>query len=188
MANLHVFNNVSLDGYFVDGRGDMSWAHTQDEEWNAFTSQNASGGGMLLFGRVTYEMMAGFWPSAQAMQMMPEVAEGMNAAQKVVFSRSLQRAEWQNTRLVKDDLVGEVRRMKNTLGQPDMVVLGSGSIVAQLAQENLIDSYQIVVHPLVLGSGRTLFEGVRQPLPLQLTHSRAFRNGNVVLSYTAVGS
>jgi len=79
----------------------------------------------------------------------------------------------QNTRLVRDEFAGEVRRMKSAAGQPHLVILGSGSIVAQLAQENLIDSYQIVMHPIVLGSGRTLFEGLPQPLRLQLTETRS---------------
>ena len=78
MRKLIVFNNVTLDGYFADRNGDMSWAHRQDAEWNAFVGGNASGGGALLFGRVTYELMASFWPTPAAMERAPVVAEGMN--------------------------------------------------------------------------------------------------------------
>ena len=74
MRKLGVFESISLDGFFTDATGDMSWAHTQDPEWNAFVSGNASGGGALLFGRVTYQQMASFWPTPQAAQMLPEVA------------------------------------------------------------------------------------------------------------------
>ncbi len=110
MRRLIVFNNISLDGYFVDRNGDMSWAHQQDAEWSAFAAENAEGGGTLVFGRITYEMMAGFWPTPAASQAFPVVAERMNNLPKVVFSRTLERASWNNTKLVKGDLAAEVAR------------------------------------------------------------------------------
>jgi dihydrofolate reductase len=182
MRKLSVFNNVSLDGYFVDGSGDMSWAHKQDAEWNAFSAENASGGGELVLGRVTYEMMAGFWPTPAAQALSPTVAEGMNTMPKVVFSRTLQSASWKNTRLMKGDLVSEMRKLKAEPG-PELTILGSGSLVAQLAEAGLVDDFQLVLHPLVLGSGRTLFQGVQRRLGLTLKKTRAFGNGNVVLWY-----
>jgi dihydrofolate reductase len=182
VRKLAVFNQVSLDGYFVDANGDMSWAHKQDPEWNAFAASNASGGGALLFGRVTYEMMASFWPTPAALERAPAVAEGMNNMPKVVFSRTLEQASWKNTRLVKGDLAAEVRKLKRESG-PDMAILGSGSIVSQLAQVGLIDEFQIVVNPIVLGNGRTLFEGAKAKIALKLLKTRAFGNGNVVLYY-----
>jgi dihydrofolate reductase len=182
MRKLIVFNQVSVDGYFVDAAGDMSWAHKNDPEWNAFASENAGGGGELVFGRVTYEMMASFWPTPQAMQMMPAVAKGMNQSPKIVFSRTLDRASWNNTRLIKGDIVAQMRELKRENG-PGMVILGSGSIVSQLAQTGLIDEYQIVTNPIVLGSGKTMFEAVRQKLQLKLANSRTFKNGNVLLHY-----
>jgi dihydrofolate reductase len=115
------FEQVSLDGYFVDAKGDMSWAHKQDPEWNEFASSNASGGGALVFGRVTYEMMASFWPTPAALERMPAVAEGMNSMPKVVFSRTLEKASWKNTTLLKGDLVAKVRKMKNETG-PGMAI------------------------------------------------------------------
>jgi dihydrofolate reductase len=182
MRKLDVFDNVSLDGFFVDAKGDMSWAHKHDEEWSAFTSGNASGQGELLFGRVTYDMMAGFWPTPQAAQMLPAVAASMNAMHKYVFSRTLDAVSWQNTTLVKGDLVSEVTRLKQQPG-PDMVILGSGSLVSQLTRARLIDEYQIVLNPIVLGKGRTLFETVEDQVRLTLTKTKAFSNGNVVLWY-----
>lgn len=182
MRKLAVFNNVTLDGYFTDAHGDMSWAHTDDPEWTAFVAENASGGGVLLLGRITYELMASYWPTPAARTTAPAVAEGMNRMQKVVFSRTLKNASWQNTTLVKGDIVAAVRKLKNEAG-PGMAILGSGSIVSQLAPAGLIDEYQIVVHPVVLGRGKTMFDGVKQPLSLRLTKSRVFGNGNVVLWY-----
>jgi dihydrofolate reductase len=186
MRSLIVFNHVSLDGYFVDKKGDMRWAHKQDPEWNEFVAGNARGGGVLLFGRVTYEMMASYWPTPMAAQNSPAVAEHMNNLQKVVFSRTLDKASWNNTKLVKGDLATEVRKLKQESGQ-GLVIMGSGTIVSQLAQEGLIDEFQIVVCPIAIGSGRTLFEGVTEKLSLKLTKSRTFGNGNVYTCYEPAG-
>lgn len=180
MRRLVVFNNVSLDGYFVDANGDMSWAHKQDPEWASFVNENASGTAVLVFGRITYELMAKYWPTPMAMKNSPAVAEGMNNLHKVVFSRTLDKVSWKNTKLVKGDLVEEVRKMKNEPG-PDMVILGSGSIVSQLAQAGLIDEYQVALSPIVLGKGRSMFEGVKQNVNLKKT--REFGNGKVMLWY-----
>ena len=182
MPKLVVYNAVSLDGYFTDTNGDMSWAHKGDPEWQAFVSENASGGGQLLFGRVTYDLMASFWPTPLAAQSNPIVVERMNSLRKFVFSTTLEKVSWNNTTLLKGDLTTEVRKLKQQPG-PNIVIMGSGSIVAQLADAGLIDEYQIVLNPLVVGNGRTLFEGVKNKLPMKLAKSRAFGNGNVVLFY-----
>jgi len=184
MRKLTSFTSVSLDGFFTDPNGDMSWAHgdRQDAEWNEFVEGNANGGGQLLFGRVTYEMMASFWPTPMAAEAMPVVAERMNSLPKTVFSRTLDEASWRNTTLVKGDLVAAVRKMKAEPG-PGMAILGSGSIVAQLAQAGLIDEIQIVVVPIVLGKGRTVFDGIEEKIPLRLREARSFGNGNVYSAY-----
>jgi dihydrofolate reductase len=182
MRKICVFENISLDGFFTDEKNDMSWAHRRDEEWNAFASSNASGEAELLFGRVTYEMMAAFWPTAEAARMLPDVAAGMNRMKKSVFSRTLTAVAWQKTTLVKGDLASEAAHLKQQPG-PDLLILGSGSIVSQLTEARLIDEYQIVLTPIVLGRGRTLFETVKDKRPLELTSTRSFKNGNVVLKY-----
>jgi dihydrofolate reductase len=184
MRKLIVFNHVTLDGYFVSANGDMNWARTgnDDAEYSAFVAENASGGGQLLFGRVTYDLMASYWPTPVADQHTPAVAAAMNGIPKVVFSRTLDRVSWSNTKLVKGDLVAEIRKMKDEPG-PGMAILGSGSIVAQLAPESLIDEYQMMVDPVVLGKGRTMFDGIREMLTLKLTKTRTFKNGKVFFCY-----
>jgi dihydrofolate reductase len=184
MPRLTVFNSVSLDGFFVDAQGDMSWAHNRqpDPAWDAFVAGNASGGGALVFGRVTYELMSRYWPTPLAQQNDPVVAERMNAMPKFVFSRTLAEAAWSNTRLLRGELSAEIRQLKGAPG-PDLAILGSGSLVAQLAPQRLIDEYQLVLVPVVIGQGRTLFAGVRERLSLKLASARTFGNGNVVLSY-----
>src|SRR5579875_2378808 len=135
MRRLTVFESVSVDGFFADSTGDMSFAKSsvEDAEFDAFVAQNAGGEGVLLFGRVTYEMMASFWPTPAASQAMPAVAHGMNARSKIVFSNTLREASWTNTTLMSGDAVSNVRKLKEERG-PDLVVLGSGSIVSQLTQ------------------------------------------------------
>ena len=184
MRRLIVFNHISLDGYFTDANGDMSFARNPlpDSEWEAFVAGNAGNGGTLVFGRVTYDLMVSFWPTPMAMEQMPDVAERMNSLPKVVFSRTMKDASWQNAKLIKSNMPGEIRSMKQE-GGSDMVIFGSGSIVSQLAQEGLIDEYQFVMDPVILGRGRTLFDSVRDKLTLNLTKSRSFGNGNVLLCY-----
>jgi dihydrofolate reductase len=89
MRRLSVFNQVSIDGYFTDANGDMSWAHKRDAEWTSFGAENASGGGVLVFGRITYDLMASFWPTPQAFEVNPVVAERMNNLPKIVCSRTM---------------------------------------------------------------------------------------------------
>ena len=184
MRTLTVFNMVTLDGYFAGLNGDISWAHQdrKDAEWNAFVADNASGGGVLVFGRITYELMIRYWPTPEALKNDPVVAERMNNLPKVVFSRSLDKASWHNTKLVKGDVATVIGNMKQEPG-PDMAIFGSGSLVSRLAQEGLIDEYQIVVIPVVLGKGRTMFDGIKEKLALNLTKTRSFGNGNVLLCY-----
>src|SRR5215203_3003627 len=182
MRTLRSFTSISLDGFYTDASNDMSWAHKRDDEWNAFSSGNASGDAALLFGRVTYEMMKAFWPTPQAAQMLPEVAKGMNTMRKYVVSRTLNAADWQNTTVLKGDLVEDVKTLKATEG-PDLVILGSGSVVSQLTEARLIDEYQLVLTAVALGKGRTPFETLSDRRPFTLTKTKSFTNGNVVLWY-----
>ena len=181
MRRVTVFNLMTLDGYIAGQGGDISW-HNVDEEFQELANAASNSGNTLLFGRVTYELMASFWPTPEAIRTDPIVAVGMNKSEKIVFSRTLQKADWNNTRLVKDDMLAEVRRLKQQSGK-DLTILGSGSIVSQLAQEGLIDEYQVLLNPVVIGKGKTMFDGMREKLTLKLVKTRIFKNGNILLSY-----
>ena len=183
MSKLIVFNSISLDGYFSGPGGDLQWAHqgSDDPEFAAFTAGNAGGDGLLVFGRKTYDLMVSYWPTPGALEQNREVAEGMNALPKLVFSRTLGKSDWNNTTVVKGDPVAELRKRKEE-GR-DMTILGSGSLVAQLAPSGVIDEYQMILCPVVLGQGRTMFEGVPKPLPMAPTKLRQFRNGKVLLCF-----
>jgi dihydrofolate reductase len=180
MSNLTTFTFLTLNGFFHGPGGDISW-HRHGEEENAYAAAALKSGSMLLFGRVTYQLMASYWPTDQARTNDPTVAEGMNAAQKVVFSRTLRKADWRNTSIASD-AAGEVARLKRD-GRKAMTVLGSGSIVAELARHGLVDRFLFMIDPVVLGTGGTIFHDLGKKLDLELEESRVFGSGVVLLSY-----
>jgi dihydrofolate reductase len=184
MRKLTIFNFITLDGYFEGPNRDISW-HYHNAETDEYAIEMLKYGSTLLFGRLTYELMAGYWSSPDAIKYAPLVAEGMNKADKIVFSRTLKKAEWNNTRVVIGDIGEEIKKMKQMPGK-DMAVLGSGSIVTQFAEQGLIDEYQIMVDPVVLGDGTPLFKGIKHRLDLKLTSTRTFKNGVVLLCYRPI--
>lgn len=181
MGKLTVFNFLTLNGYYKGSNEDISW-HKHGAEESEYAAEGAKSESTLLFGRITYEMMAGFWPTPMAKEQAPVVAEGMNKAEKIVFSRTLKKAEWNNTRIVSDNIFEEIKRLKQVAGK-DMTILGSGSMVTQFAEKGLIDDYQFMVDPVVIGSGTPLFKDIGRKLDLKLTNARTFKSGVVLLSY-----
>jgi len=181
MGKLRVFNFISLNGYFEGTDRDISW-HTHSGEANEYSEKMANLGSTLLFGRVTYELMASYWPTEYAVKNDPIVAEGMNKAEKIVFSRTLNNVEWNNSRLIKENMVDEVKNLKRTEGK-DLTILGSGSIVTQLAEHDLIDEYIFMLDPVVLGQGTPIFNGLSHKLNLNLTQTKIFKNGIILLTY-----
>ncbi|WP_353720284.1 dihydrofolate reductase family protein [Dyadobacter sp. 676] len=181
MGKLIAYNFTTLNGYFKGRDNDISW-HRHGQEENEFAAGNLETRATLLFGRITYEMMAGFWPTPMAMESMPEVARGMNETEKIVFSTTLKTARWANTTLIKTDLVEAVRALK---ADPErmMTILGSGSIIMQLAEARLIDEYQFMIDPVAIGEGTPSFQGLTRKLDLELIDSRVFGSGVVLLRY-----
>ena len=181
MGKLIAYNFTTLNGLYKGPDNDISW-HRHGAEEGAFASNNLEARATLLFGRVTYEMMASWWPSPMAMESMPEVAQGMNESKKIVFSTTLDSVDWENTTLINGNLVEEVRKLKAIPGKV-MTILGSGSIIGQLADAGLIDEYQFMIDPVALGDGTPSFKGLTYKLDLKLTDVRKFDSGVVLLSY-----
>ena len=180
MGRLSMFNLVSLDGFFAGPNGEIDWFQT-DDEFDAFAIEHTGQAKHLLFGRVTYELMAGYWPTDEAAASEPKIAELMNSLPKTVFSRTLREVTWENTRLVRDDAAGEVARLKReTAG--DLFLFGSADLAETLTAAGLFDEYRLIVNPVVLGTGRPLFKGDRR-LDLRLTGERRFGNGNLLVTY-----
>jgi len=180
MGKLHSFQFITLNGFLNAPNGDISW-HRHGAEENQFASDSMQSGSTLLFGRKTYELMASYWPTPVAMENAPEVAKGMNSAKKIVFSRTLKQADWENT-VVCSDAVQEMKRLKET-SDNDFTLLGSGTILTLFAAAGLIDLYMVMIDPVAIGAGSTVFGGIPQPLNLELTNVQSFKSGVVLLNY-----
>ena len=189
------FNWVTADGYFAGSDGNLRWVVPDDEQAKAAVD-DIPRFDTLLFGRVTYELFDGFWRHAvedsttaadphrpgQRSREHRAIAIWLNDANKVVFSRTLKNATWRNSRLLHELNPDEIATMKQQSGK-DMMVLGSGSIASQLTQHGLIDEYQFVVCPVLLGSGRPLLSGVTKTLKLDLLEVKKYPSGDVLLRY-----
>jgi len=182
MRKITAYNFLTLNGFFKGPHGDLSW-HKHGGEEAEFATEGASSGSVLLFGRVTYEMMASYWPTPMATEQNPEVAEGMNASEKIVFSNTLKKADWSNTKIISGDIIEEVKKIKRTPGN-DMTILGSGSIISQFTDQKLIDTYLLMVDPVALPNGTPVFNGIKEKLELKLVDIRKFKSGVVLLTYT----
>jgi len=184
MRKLSVFEFTSLNGFFKGHGDDISW-HRHGEEEGKYSEEVLKAGNTLLFGRVTYEMMAGYWPTPMAAEHNPVVAVGMNKADKIVFSKTLKKVGWNNTKLIKENIVDEIRKMKALPGA-DMTILGSGTIATLFADAGLLDEIQIMVDPIVIANGTPLFHTIKKPMDLKLTGTRTFKSGTVILIYRPV--
>jgi dihydrofolate reductase len=181
MRKIIISEMVTLDGFFSGPNGETDW-HNVDEEFNDYANDLLNSVDTLLFGRVTYQFMASYWPSPYATTNDPIVAGKMNALQKIVFSSTLEKAEWENSKLIREGSAEEIAKLKRLPGK-DMVIFGSGNLVSTLAQQGLIDEYRIIVNPVVLGDGILLFKDLPDKLPLKLLKTKTFRSGNVLLYY-----
>lgn len=181
MRRLLVSNMVTADGFFAGPHGEIDW-HNVDAEFNDYAIDLLTSVDALVFGRVTYQMMAAYWPTPEATTDDPTVAGHMNRLSKIVLSNSLKAADWDNTRLITGDAAAAFNDLKQQPGK-DMVIFGSGTIVSQFTRLGLIDEYRIIVNPVVLGAGRTMFSGLAEQVNLTLIDAKPCRNGNVVLYY-----
>ncbi len=179
---------MTIDGFFAGPNGEMDWFMSvkKDDEYEAYThEQSARSGNTLIFGHTTYEMMKSYWPTPDAIKNDPDMAWVVNNSPKTVFSKSLLKVEegpnWRNIRLFHEIKREEIIRLKEREGK-DFTILGSGSIVQQFANLGLIDEYQFVIVPVVLGSGKSLFKDVKK-MNLKLLEARSFKNGIVLLKY-----
>src|SRR5215471_4699663 len=144
MRKVFLFMMVTLDGFFEGPDHEIDW-HNVDEEFNEFAIDQLNEVDALLFGRVTYEGMASYWPTLVAMENDPIIAGKMNAIPKIVFSRTLDRAEWNNSKLIKENIAGEVSQLKQQQGR-DLAIFGSANLTMSLLQMGLIDELRLMVN------------------------------------------
>jgi dihydrofolate reductase len=180
--------HISLDGFTAGPNGELDWARV-DEETYGYVADLLRTVDTALYGRVTYHMMESYWPTVPADPASTESdrqhADWVENVQKIVFSRTLDRVTWNNTRLVQENIGEEVAQLKRQPGG-DLMIFGSPSIVHMLAQHGLIDEYRLNINPVVLGSGIPLFTGIEDRIALELLDVKRFHSGAVGLHYRTV--
>ncbi len=181
MRKVLFFMMTSVNGFYETGPWEIDW-HTVDEDFNDFALEQIDSIDTMLFGRATYTGMANYWPTREAIESDPEVAEKMNSTPKIVFSNTLDKADWQNSRLVKGDAAAEIRQLKQQPGR-DMIIFGSSELAVSLAEAGLIDEYRLMVAPVALPQGKPVLVGLKKNLPLRMLSTRTFKNGNLLVSY-----
>jgi dihydrofolate reductase len=181
MRKIIVSNLVSLDGYFEGPNGELDW-FTVEDEFFAYAKEMLNSMDYILFGRKTYQMMASYWTTPEAKLDDPVIAGKMNALPKIIFSKTLDKVEWENSSLIKNNIKETVLKLKEQPGK-DMVILGSGSIVSAFTQMGIIDEYRIIINPVILGQGKLHFSGSLDRKILKLTDIKRFSSGVVILYY-----
>jgi dihydrofolate reductase len=198
MRRIVMFNRITADGYFADRDGTLDWiVHDQALDQDATASSAPPGSGTILFGRRTYDFFEGFWRQfddggsapvpnphvpGRSSQELRAMANFINDATKVVFSKTRDEVTWRNSRLLREFDPHEIEAIKREPGK-DVLVFGSGSIVSQLTEHGLIDEYQFVVNPILIGSGTPLLGDASKTVRLSLLEAKAYPTGNVMLRY-----
>jgi dihydrofolate reductase len=183
MRKVVMLNRISIDGFFAEPNGEIDWFIHDPEVDKALHKRGQAD--TVLLGRVTYQMFESYWPKVTIDPDAPAEAKAtaneLNQMTKVVFSTTLPEVTWENSRIVRGNIIEEVKKLKQGSGT-DMLIFGSGTIVQQLTDEGLIDDYFFVVTPVILGIGKSLFHGTKK-LDLKLLKTTSFRSGNVILQY-----
>lgn len=187
MRKLVLFLHASLDGFVEGPKGKMDIGYiSYDAELERHAKEILSTADTVLWGRGTYQMMHDYWPSVpldpSASEYERNHAEWIEKTEKIVFSTTLEKVEWNNSRLVKEDVEAEIKKLKQQPGQ-DMVILGSPRFAHYVMQLDLIDEYKITVSPVLIGSGVPLFQGIRERINLKLIESKTFDSGALGLVY-----
>lgn len=170
---------MSLDGFFEGEHNDIRW-HKVDDEFNAFALAQLEHASHLVFGRMTYELMAQYWPTNQAKSDDPAIAKRMNEMVKIVCSHTLSTSDWHNTYICQN--LDELSSFKNQAGK-DILVLGSANLCKTLIQHKLIDLYRVMINPVILSKGNPLFQNLSTELNLKLVNCKSFKSGNILVEY-----
>ena len=191
MSKIGVFIHVTLDGFFAGPNDEIDWFKVikKDAEWEKHTHKESQSGNTLLFGATTYRMMKGFWPTPAGIQSDPDMAKAVNESPKIVVSNTLKSVEdepnWKNVRILHDLDYNTITKLKEESSSGTITILGSGSVIQQLASIDFIDEYELVVVPIILGDGKYLFKDVKMT-EMNLIEARSFENGLVLLRYRPV--
>jgi dihydrofolate reductase len=181
MSKLILFNMVTVDGFFEGPDRELDW-HNVDGEFNEYAKEQLNSAGTLIFGRLTYEIMAAWWPTPEGLKDDPVIAQKMNSLPKLVFSRTLDVAAWENTTIIKEKFEQKIKHLKQETTK-DIFIMGSAELASSFRRLNLIDEYRIIINPLLMGKGNPLFKEWNTRLKLRLVRVKEFKSGNVLLCY-----
>ncbi|MGB8193580.1 MAG: dihydrofolate reductase family protein [Chitinophagaceae bacterium] len=187
MRKVIVSMNITLDGFMAGPNCELDWHFNYwNEEMAEYASYQLSHADTILLGRVTYNAMAKYWTAVTMSAVAPRqdlaFAGMMNNYHKIVFSKTMEKAEWNNSRLVKNNISKEIMQLKRQPGK-DMIIYGSGSVVSTLMRSDLVDEYVLWIHPVVLGKGKNLFKSQHDMHALRLIEVKSFSSGVIILSY-----
>ncbi|MHB8544360.1 MAG: dihydrofolate reductase family protein [Leptospirales bacterium] len=171
--------SISLDGYFEGPNREIDW-HLVDNEFNAWAVEMLKATDLLVMGRRTYELMASYWPTAKDNDT--RVKEQMNGTPKLVFSRTLNKVEWQNSRLATGSIAEETARLKQVSGD-GRIYVGGSQLGASFLEQGLVDELHFILMPVLLGKGNTVLDGIKKRYPLRLLSTKTFQSGNMLLIY-----
>jgi dihydrofolate reductase len=178
--------HISLDGFVAGPNGEMNWIKV-DQEIFDHVGKRISEGNTSLYGRVTYQMMESYWPTAAdkptATKHDIEHSKWYSKVHKVVLSKTMKDADLMNTTIISDNLVDRINELKQS-GSEDILLFGSPTATHSLIQQNLIDGYWLFVNPIILGQGIPLFTYVKEKIKLNLVSTRQFTCGVTELNYT----
>lgn len=172
---------ITVDGFFEGPNREIDW-HNVDNEFNDIAIAFLNSIDLLIFGRITYELMAGYWPTPSAITDDPVVAEKMNSLPKIVISKTLKTADWNNTELLNEYNKEEIFKLKNQTGK-NIAIFGSSDLALNFLQDNLIDELRVFINPVLISKGKTLLNGLSTRLNLKLLKTQTFKSGNVLLIY-----
>jgi dihydrofolate reductase len=188
MRHLTLFLHLSLDGFSATEQGGLDWI-PYNKAFEAYAEKVVKTVGVPVYGRVTYEMMKGYWPKvlqdASASKHDREHAQWLEQAEKIVVSTTLPDQDWNNTRVIRANVAAEIAALKNQPGK-DLVIFGSITLATSLMESGLIDEFQFTISPVILGKGKSFIRTIQKKVPLELLSSETLEGGIVGLHYRVV--
>jgi dihydrofolate reductase len=190
MRKFIVSMNLSLDGYMSGPNCELDWHfETWDEEMGEKLLELLGNADTILLGRLTYEAMARYWSVKPLEQNFPRqdlaIADVMNRHTKIVFSKTISRALWNNTKFAVRKTEEEIMHLKQKKGK-DIILFGSGKLVSSIIESGLVDQYQLWIHPVALGNGKPLFKNLQNRMRFKLTRAEVFRSGVLAMRYEVI--
>lgn len=190
MRKLIVSMNISLDGFMAGSDSELNWHFDYwSEELARFACEQLSSADTIILGRITYEVMAEYWRRQTNLSMERGdlvFADMMNNYKKIVFSKTLQKTEWNNARLAKENMKTEILKLKKECTRKNIIVLGSGSVVTSLMRLNLVDELVLWMHPVILSEGNFFFNSLQKRYALHLLNAKRFNSGVIILHYEVI--